>query len=68
MRHNGLKYDTFEDLVALVRQGGQRVDLHIETIEVLEKALHPPNHNNVVLPFLVQFLQKLLPIAALFLR
>jgi len=42
----------------LVCEGRQRIDLYVETIEVLEEALHPANHYAVVAPFYMKFLKQ----------
>lgn len=52
-----LEDDRLEDLETLERQRGQRVDLHVEPVQVLEEPLHPPDHYAMIVPFCLKFLE-----------
>ena len=52
-----LEDDRLEDLETLKRKRGQRVYLDVEAVQVLEEPLHPSDHNTMILPFGLKFLE-----------
>ncbi len=52
-----LEDNRLEDFKTLERKWGQRVDLNVKPIQVLEEPLHPSDHDAMIVPFGLKFLE-----------
>jgi hypothetical protein len=62
LRHYLLEDNGSELYETLITQIGNRLHIDVESVQVLEKSLHPPNHHFVVHPPFVQLVKQLISI------
>lgn len=64
----GLEHKVFEYLKSLISEWSQRIDFYIESVQVLKESLHPSDHDTVVDPLNMKFLEELISASTLLLE